>query len=123
MSTEKTNLLEYLSQSNPELDCSKSSKVANPFNAKWDPIAGLEPWNDFAYNTVMEMYGHVLLQPISPLPETSPPLTRLEIFRNLEVFEDCVHVRLICRPCSNLFDNSPATQAFPVDNVSGLIEL
>ena len=72
-----TTLLEYLALPNPELDCSKSSTGANTFNASWDPITGLEDWADFNYEKLMLSYGHVLLQQVPSLPETSPPLTKL----------------------------------------------
>lgn len=73
-----STLLEYLTRPNPTLDCTKSSVGANTFNAKWDPITGLEDWTDFNYNTLMQLHGHVLRQQVSPMPETSPPLTKLE---------------------------------------------
>jgi hypothetical protein len=73
-----TTLLKYLTRPNPILDCTKSSVGANTFNAKWDPINGLEDWDDFNYNTLMQAHGHVLRQQVPPMPETSPPLTQLE---------------------------------------------
>ena len=67
-----TTLLEYLTQANPVLDCSKSSTGANSFNARWDRITGLEDRTDFTYETLMRSYGHILLHPIPPLPDTCP---------------------------------------------------
>ena len=72
-----TTLLEYLTLPNPELDCTESSTGANTYNAKWDPITGLEDWADFNYENLMQSYGHVLLEQVPSLPETSPPLTKL----------------------------------------------
>ena len=76
--TNTTTLLEYRTLPNPALDCSKSSTGTNSFNARWDPITGLEDLADFNIGTLMESYGYILLHPIPPLPGTSPPLTNLE---------------------------------------------
>ena len=70
-------LLEYLTLPNPELDCTESSTVANAHNARWDPITGLEGWAHFNYEKLMQSYGHVLLEQVPLLLETSPPLTKL----------------------------------------------
>jgi hypothetical protein len=78
MNTSATSLLEYLTLPNPKLDCSKSSTGTNTFNARWDPITRLDNWAEFNYETLMQSYGHILLQPVPPLPEISPPLTELE---------------------------------------------
>ena len=84
-----TTLLEYLTQPNPVLDCSKSPTGTNTVNARWDRVTGLKDWAEFNYETLMQSYGHVLLEQISPLPQTSPPLTQLdrEIFTE-KIFED-----------------------------------
>ena len=73
-----TTLLEYLTRPNPTLNCTKSLVGTNTFNAKWDPITGLEDWADFNYDTLMRSYGQVLQQQVPSMPETSPPLTQFE---------------------------------------------
>ena len=82
-------LLEYLTAPNPTLDCTRSSEGANTFNANWDPVSTLEDWPEFNYDTLMQSYGHVLLQQVAPMPGTSPPLTPLatKIFTE-ETFND-----------------------------------
>jgi hypothetical protein len=82
-----TTLLEYLTLPNPELDCSRSSTGTNTFNARWDPITGLEDWADFNYETLMQSYGHILLQYVPPLPETRPPLTTARKIFTEKTFE------------------------------------
>ena len=47
-------LLDYLTLPNPELDCSRFSTGTNTFNARWDPIRGLEDWADFTYDMLMQ---------------------------------------------------------------------
>lgn len=73
-----STLLKYLRRPNPTLDCKKSSVGENTFNAKWNPITGLEDWADFNYSTLMQLHGYILRQQVPPMPETSPPLTKLE---------------------------------------------
>lgn len=48
-----TTLLKYLTIPNPTLNCTRSSVGTNTFNAKWDPITGLEDWVDFNYHTLL----------------------------------------------------------------------
>ena len=39
---------------------------------------GMEDWTDFNYDTIMQLYGHILLQSVASPPAFSPPLTELE---------------------------------------------
>lgn len=73
-----TTLLSYLTLPNSELNCTKSLTGTNTFNAKWNPITGLEDWTDFNCDTLMQLYGHILLQSVTSVPAISPPLTELE---------------------------------------------
>lgn len=74
---EHTTLLQFLTSPNPSLDCTRSSTGTNTLNAKWNAVTSLEEWTEFNYETLMRMYGRILRQPISPIPETHPPLSEL----------------------------------------------
>ena len=75
---EDTVLLTYLTSPNPSLDCTRSSTGTNTFNAKWDPVTGLEDWTEFGYDNIMHMYGPILQQRVPAIPGSSPPLSRLD---------------------------------------------
>jgi hypothetical protein len=89
-----TTLLEYLTQPNPVLDCSKSPTGTNTVNARWDRVTGLQDWAEFNYETLMQSYGHILSEQVPPLPETTPPLTRVKQNPN---FAD-LQLRLFVQP-------------------------
>ena len=73
----QTTLLDYLALPNPELDCSESSTGTNTFNARWDAITRLQDWSDFNYETLMQLYEHILVQQVPSMPPVSPLLTKL----------------------------------------------
>lgn len=73
-----TTLLRFLALPNPSLDCSRSSTGTNTLNAKWDTAMRLQKWTEFNYDTLMQMYGRILQQPVPSIPATYPPLSELE---------------------------------------------
>ncbi|RJE18085.1 hypothetical protein PHISCL_09576 [Aspergillus sclerotialis] len=72
------SILEYLSEPNPILDNDGSLPGVPTTIAALPDVTGMHVWTEFTYETMMNLYKHILLCPLPRWPEVSPPLTRLE---------------------------------------------
>ena len=119
---EDTTLLTYLTSPNPNLNCTRSSTGTNTFNARWDPVTGLENWAEFDFNNLMYMYGHILQQRIPVIPDVSPPLSRLdkEIFTE-RTFETILDRTIMAEVSTALRIAWPL--CYPSDDPSDIAEI
>ncbi|OAL31657.1 hypothetical protein AYO20_08200 [Fonsecaea nubica] len=66
-------LLQYLTSPNPEVDRTALQPGANTNPAGTYEIEGVQPWDDFTLNTIMNCYGDVLLRDVEAEDLYHPP--------------------------------------------------
>lgn len=78
------SVLEYLSQPNPTVD-NAASLPGFPTTATDLPeVVGMRTWTEFTYETMMNLYRHILLHNLPQWPDVSPPLR----VREQQVFDE-----------------------------------
>jgi hypothetical protein len=80
-----TTLLDYLTTPNPLVNSTHSKTGSNTDNFAWDPIEGVQDWDEFNYETLLSCYGDLLKYPTAGLLDLVPTIPS---FPDCEVWDE-----------------------------------